>query len=93
MSAVFFPPDVLVVTFDEALVPGVLNLANWSARIGGQRYTMGQAAAAGADVNLFLLLGPPEPGPNVVDYAAAPPDVVSLATGIPAAAFTDFPVT
>lgn len=34
----------------------------------------------------------PNPGPNVVSYSAVVPDVRSLDTGIPAAAFEDFPV-
>ena len=93
VSAVWTAPDTMTVTFDQALVPGPLQHLNWSADVDALEYECISAVAAGAIVTLDL--GPigAAPAGRRVTYAATPADVVSLATGTPAAAFADFPVT
>ena len=53
---------------------------------------MAAAWVSGYSVILDESLGPAEPGPDVVDYAASPADVLAW-DGAPAAAFADFPFT
>lgn len=89
---------VCTVTFDQPLTPGSSAVPNWQVK-----------ANLGAGVRRFIPLGPPaifgsqvqwagsnvgpSLGPNVVDYSATIPDVTALVGGLPAAAFSAFPVT
>jgi len=93
IHATFIKPDVISITFDQGLVPGVLSGLNWTARFENQIWNAYAAGATGPGVNMALHPGLPDLGPDVVHYSAAVPDVVSLATGIPAPAFTHFPLT
>lgn len=90
----------LTVTFDRPLQPGVSAPGNWTGR--GLFIFTGRASfdaavpltIAGSTVSGVvreLVLPVPPPG-DAVNYAAAPPDVRSLA-GVPAVAFADFPLT
>jgi len=92
LLATFQAPDALFVQFSEPLVAGPLATANWTVRVAGMAYSCMNANTGPSAVNLFLNPAGPDVGPDVVSYAAAPADVISLATGFPAAAFTDFPV-
>jgi hypothetical protein len=83
---------VLTVNFDRPLQPGELIASNWFIRIDGASYGITFVEAVGNSVRLNAEQGEDDPGPDVVSYSAATPDVLSLA-GIPAAAFTDFPIT
>lgn len=88
----------IVVAFDQALVPGFSAKANWNGAVknGVQprhfANLVGKAAIAGATVTLTPNLTLPTVAPPRVSYTAAVPDVVSLATGVPAPAFADYPV-
>ena len=79
------------VLFDKALQAGVLNEANWTFFASGSPFLGDSATAAGNVVSGASTIGIPGPGDDVANYAAAPADVLSL-TGLPAAAFTDFPL-
>lgn len=89
----------VIVTFDQPLVGGVSAKANWHGRAknAGQPRSFGAAVfdpvIAGAVVTVdpkltFIGAGAPQ-----ISYDATPADVVSLATGIPALPFLNYPVT
>jgi len=88
-------PDAQV-EFSEHLVQGALNPGNWSLRWANNRYPVLAAAVPlgfpHAFVNLTKGAPVPDPGPDSVSFLAVPPDVVSLATGVPSAPFAGFPM-
>lgn len=81
-------------TFNQALVPGLLNAGNWTMKAQNQNWVVGGSpVAVGSVVNMSMVpIGGPALG-SLCSYAAAPPDVVGLVGGVPAAAFVNFPVT
>lgn len=88
----------LAVTFDQLLVPGVTDMFNWTMTVDlgpGPRVLIGGApgavAASTATIPMVDVVG--GAGPDRCTYAAFPPDIVGLVSGLPAAAFVDFPVT
>ena len=82
----------LLVQFDQPLFDWPLEPGNWVARISNQRYVTTEAHVLGNTVVCLMDSDESDPGPNVVSYLAFPPDVQSLAR-VPAAPFTDFPIT
>lgn len=86
-------PLTAYVTFDQFLVPGPLNAANWTVRISNNTYSFTSVTAVGAIVVLVCNVPSVSPGPDGVSYTATPADVVALATGSPAAAFANYPFT
>jgi hypothetical protein len=92
---VFTPgPNVLVVTFDQGLLAGPLNAANWFVRFSGRVMTVTSANAAGATVVLNTVVGVVQAGANVTSYSPPPFDVVAaVPLHTPAEPFSDFPVT
>lgn len=86
-----FATGIWSVTFDKPLQPATLAAANWDFRATGSAFTADTAVAAGDTVSGASTEGAENPGDDDVNYAAAPPDVLSL-TGLPAAAFTAFPL-
>jgi len=82
----------LAVAWSTALSPGPLSHANWTMRFNNTAYTFTGAIAAGKLTQAMgATAGAIDFGPNVCNYAAAPPDVISTA-GVPAAPFTAFPI-
>lgn len=82
----------LIATYDQPLVGGVILASNWTGELAGVPFATTVAVASGSDVNLVVTpTGTTIPG-DFVDYAASPADVISLATGLPAAAFTGEPI-
>ena len=79
------------VTFNRPLQPGSLDSGNWTFRASGQLFITPTATAAGPVVSGTATAGLPDLGPDVVNYAPPPFDVISV-TGLPAAAFLDFPL-
>ncbi len=79
------------VTFNQPLQPGPLAAGNWSfiasafTRVAVAPIAAGSAVTGGSTAVL------PSPDPDAVDYDAVPADVLGL-LGLPAAAFTDFPL-
>ena len=94
--AAHFYGAIATVEFDRFLTSGPLDVSNWFVRYGGLSKTVNAADAEGhvpGILDLYLLAGGvPNPGPDVVSYSPPPFDVVSR-TGIPAAAFADYPIT
>lgn len=80
------------VTFDKILTAATLAAGNWTFVASDSEFTADTAVAAGDTVSGTATEGSEAPGPNIVNYAAAPADVLNL-TGHPAAAFSDFPLT
>lgn len=78
-------------TFDKPIQPGPLAGGNWSFKANDFPFAPADATAAASTVSGSSILGLLDPGPDVANYAAAPADVLSL-TGLPAAAFTNFPL-
>lgn len=87
-----FATGIWSVTFDKALQSGALNAANWDFIATDIDFTGLTAVAAGSVVSGTSAAGLGDIGPDAANYAAAPADVLSL-TGLPAAAFVDFPLT
>lgn len=81
----------LQVTFDQQLIDQILDLANWSARLANTLYVPAAANVLGDTVALVMVPDEADPGPDVVAYTAAVPDIRNLA-GTPAAAFENFPI-
>ena len=82
----------LVVTFDRLLQPAEVLGSNWFFRIANASYGIRVAEAIGSTIVLSAEPDEGDLGPDIVTYAAAVPDVLSLA-GTPAAAFYNFPIT
>lgn len=83
----------LTVQFDQPLQPGPTAAANWVYHHPDAGLFVGPAAGvvAGDTVTIARTLMVPGPDPPTrCDYLAGPADVLGL-TGIPAAAFSDFP--
>lgn len=78
-------------TFNQPLQPGALDTGNWTLRATGNAHTAATATAAGSVVSGVMGLPVADPGADVVNFAPPPADVLSL-TGLPAVAFTDFPL-
>ena len=85
-------PLRLRVTFDRGLTIGFLNVANWTMRFAGSRYGFIPVSAFGKRVTATAF-GPavPDPGPDDWSYTPPPFDRLS-GQGVPADAFTDFPI-
>lgn len=86
----------LTLDWDRALEPGPLDLANWRLRYNNFRWdaismTAGLPAAHQSTGN-FTNTGIPQPPGTALDYLPPPFDVRGV-TGVPAAAFSDFPIT
>lgn len=80
-------------TFDRPLIAGPLANGNWTGRFGNQLFTVvGANVPGGAIANMTIVAGVADAGPDVVSYAAAPPDVRGLPDTVPAVAFADFPI-
>ncbi len=84
-------------TFDQALVAGILDRFNWTFRadlgLGPRVLTFSpDPVASGSTVSGPVIGFVGAPPPDEVDYSAATPDVVGLLNGLPAAAFVNFPV-
>lgn len=87
-----FATGVWSVTFDKILTAGALAAGSWTFRASDSNFAADTAVAAGNTVSGASTEGSENAGADVVNYAATPADVLSL-TGLPAAAFTDFPLT
>ena len=79
------------VAFDKILTAGPLAAGNWDFRASDSLFTSDTAVAAGNTVSGTSTEGFENAGADIVNYAAAPPDVLNL-TGQAAAAFSDFPL-
>lgn len=86
-------PDRVEVTFDRPLQPGAVAFANWRTRRVNFRYLgVPPAAVVGSVLTCSQISNIPSIGPQSVDYLATPPDIIST-KGIPAAPFTNFPMS
>lgn len=86
-------PGSLAVTFDQPLVPGALSAFNWIAIHANWIWSFSAAVAAGSVVTLTPVQGIAGPPTEVLQFDPPPDDVVDAITGLPAVAFTDFPIT
>lgn len=77
--------------FDQALVPGVLDFANWSWRYNNVRFNATDAAALSNRVTVNGTAGAADPGANVCSFSPPPFDVTNAAL-TPAPAFADYPI-
>ncbi len=94
ISATRTLPDIAFVTFDQDLVIGPLEDSLWTWRSNNRAFeALNAEVNAGAVVELTGLDVGPDVGPNVISFSPPPFDVLSLGTGLPAAAFVDFPLT
>ncbi len=88
---------IVLLTFDQPLQPGPSAKANWDVRadlgVGPKQHTIpAPATIIGSTVSIPTAVAGITFPPLGCDYAAVPPDVVSL-KGIPAAPFNAFPLT
>lgn len=92
------PAAILTVTWDRRLLYQPTALGNWQLTVKTNAFAdnWNQAAPGSSDgftttiPMVFRLLGA---GVSRCTYFAVPPDVVSWRAAVPAAAFTDFPMT
>jgi hypothetical protein len=80
-------------TFDQPLQTASLVEANWIVVANARFRILTNALAVGSNVGSPTFAGGITGPPSRVSYAAAPPDVVGLVGGLPAAPFSNFPVT
>lgn len=96
LAQYFAAADVLRVFFDRQLIPGFSAAANWGGCILLPGNTIVLGSAPGAIINnrvdVPCIRAGPCINPNTCGYNAAPPDVFNH-DGVPAAAFSLFPVT
>ena len=84
--------QVLTVTWNKPLTAQPTAAANWIVRASTKQYNaIIPGASAGLQTTVPMAFQFIDFGPDVVSYAAAPPDVLSL-PGIPAAPFANFPL-
>lgn len=86
------PADV-VVTFSEPLVNANVNDSNWTAVIGGTEYEGDGVGVIGGVVHATLSPSGFGSGPDRITYSAAIPDLFGAVSGLPVAAFSNFPIT
>lgn len=85
---------VLDVTFDKPLRPGALAATNWFGRRNDTLWNvLVPPNAAGSVVTMTTNPIGPHYGPDIVNYGATPADVVTATFFVPAAGFTQFPIT
>lgn len=87
-----FPTIHLIVTFQHALEPGVVDHLNWTAMHGLTDYAGTAAVAAGDTVTVQMANVGIGNIPNRCTYAPPPFDV-RTPTRVTADAFADFPIT
>lgn len=99
VSATFsLATKLIVVNFDQPLVAGPLNAANWEGHsdigAGLDKWTpVGVPQAVASRVQFISQTLAPSFVTDQVDYRAPPFDVIGLVGGLPAAAFTGFLMT
>jgi hypothetical protein len=82
----------IAITYDQPIARQAPTGANWTARFGDtQLGFQGRVVAADVVTITWRILGA-QPGPDVVSYAATPPDHRGMFNGTPVAAYVDFPV-
>ena len=85
------------VDFDRLLVVAPLDPGNWSVRVNNLRHAVSAAGAGPPGFPSVTITyqppGFPDVGPPVVTYNPPPFDVVGDPDLVPAAAFTDYPIT
>lgn len=88
--------DVLTLTFDQVLQTGPTAAANWTGCLNFPPRTAVDGSAPGTVaaccVQVPMVRGGICFGASRCNYAAAPPDLLGP-TGVPVAAFADFPCT
>lgn len=83
--------QLIRITFDQPLVPGVFLDLNWFARFGNLERTPGVVrVVAGLPTvcTISTVVAPADIGPDLVDYTAAAPDLFGQ-NGLPVAAFSE----
>lgn len=84
----------ITVTIDKIIIDQPLAAGNWTGRFTNLAFTVSDASVvAPTKIRLQRVMGGVDIGPNVLNYAAAPADVISDPGRVPMAAFTDFPIT
>lgn len=88
-----FSLGVLTVWYPAPLVAGAVDVRNWTIRAMNTPYMFASAVAVGSTViAIGATPGMVAPGPDVVNYAATPADVIDSASGTPYPVLTDFPL-
>jgi len=89
-------PDLVRVEFDQDLNVAALNTLNWQVRVNNVLYRPATAAVetfSRRAARLYNLIpGFGDMGPNAVSFSPPPFDVVSSESGLPAAAFAEYPL-
>ena len=95
MSAIFTPANGRVhITFSQDLVDGPYTPANFRAWHGlNERIVTLALRTLPNTVRLVTIEGPFVGGPARTSYLATPPELVGLVSGLPVAAYSDFPMT
>lgn len=86
-------PQIWGCMFDVRLWTGPLDPANWTGRAVNRRWHATTCKANPFGVTGEWTSDVAEFGPNVINYAASPPDVVAQGLRAPALPFTDYPLT
>lgn len=84
------------IDFDAGLQPGLKFAPNWTFRFSGFGWGTNVVSVGMPQSRVVctaMIAGPPDPGPNVVNYAAGIPDIIRASDGVPAAAFAGYPIT
>lgn len=84
--------EILIVRFDQPILPGILDPGNWSVRAANERFPSTTSIATDSIVTTIAGTAVPEIGPNQCFYTPPPSDVIGQ-NALPALAFANFPVT
>ena len=90
-ATLVFATGAWTCTFDQPLQAATLDFTNWAMRASGTIFLPTSASASGSIVTGASTGAIPDLGPDVVAYTPPPFDVLSV-PGLPAVAFTDFPL-
>jgi hypothetical protein len=80
--------------FDRPLKDGKRFRLNWRIRVNNLIYAPSQVWVKDGEVHLvYVGLGVPDPGPDIVRYLPIKPDIVALVSPEYAERFLSFPIT
>lgn len=90
-ATLVFATGVWSCTFDQPLQPAVLDFGNWAMNATDTIFLPSSASSSGSVISGASAASIISPGPDVITYTPPPFDVLSV-PGLPAVAFTDFPL-
>lgn len=83
----------MTVTFDVRLTPDLIDSTQWTGRFNDRGLIASSVEAFGNTVNVDVTDNGPDVGIDQISYSDTAQDLRSFYQEIPAASFTDFPIS